>query len=558
MTRTGTQEIMIDFRSEPDSYRHWQLRIEPPIAYLTLDVQETEGVFEGYKLKQNSYDFGVDIELYDATQRLRFEHPEVRVVVINSGKERIFCSGANIGMLGLASHHHKVNFCKFTNETRLAIEDASARSGQPYICAVNGAAAGGGYEIALATEWILLADDGTSAVSLPEVPLLGVLPATGGLTRVVDKRMVRRDRADVFCTLEEGVKGQRALKWGLVDELVPRSRFEEVVRQRALELATRSDRPTGVAGITLEPLQRETTDESVTYAWVNVDLDRDLGVARIKISAPTDPPPSAPAELADLGVHFWPLAMARELEDALLHLRVNESRLGLLLITTQGDPALVTDYDSFLLAHSDDWLVREINLYWRRTLKRLDVTSQTLFALIEPGSCFVGFLGELIFAVDRSYMFEGKREDSDLPPPMVRITKSNFGPLPMGNGLTRLQTRFLGDPASLENARSLIGRGLEAPAAEKAGLVTSILDEIDWDDEVRIDIEERASFSADSLTGMEANLRFTGPETLETKIFGRLSAWQNWIFQRPNAVGEEGALRRYGTGIRPKFNQQRI
>ena len=558
MTRSGTQEIMIDFRSEPDRYRHWQLRIEPPIAYLTLDVQEAEGIFEGYKLKQNSYDFGVDIELYDATQRLRFEHPEVRVVVINSAKERIFCSGANIGMLGLASHHHKVNFCKFTNETRLAIEDASARSGQLYICAVNGAAAGGGYEIALATERILLADDGTSAVSLPEVPLLGVLPATGGLTRVVDKRKVRRDRADVFCTLEEGVKGQRALKWGLVDELVPRSRFEDVVRQRALELAARSDRPTGVAGIPLQRLQKELTDASVTYASVVVALDRDLRVARLKISAPTDPPPATPAKLGDLGARFWPLAVARELEDALLHLRVNESRLGLLLITTEGDPDLVTEYDSFLLAHSDDWLVREINLYWRRTLKRLDVTSQTLFALIEPGSCFVGFLGELIFAVDRSYMFEGEREDSDLPPPMVRISGSNFGLLPMANGLTRLQTRFLGDPASLQNARSLIGQELEAPAAAEAGLVTSILDEIDWDDEVRIDIEERASFSADALTGMEANLRFSGPETLETKIFGRLSAWQNWIFQRPNAVGEEGALRRYGTGIRPKFNQQRI
>ena len=388
--------------------------------------------------------------------------------------------------------------------------------------------------------------------------MLGVLPATGGLTRVVDKRKVRRDRADVFCTLEEGVKGQRALKWGLVDELVPRSRFEDVVRQRALELAARSDRPTGVAGITLQRLQKEITDASVTYASVFVDLDRDLRVARLKISAPTDPPPATPAKLGDLGDRFWPLAVARELEDALLHLRVNESRLGLLLITTEGDPDLVTEYDSFLLAHSDDWLVREINLYWRRTLKRLDVTSQTLFALIEPGSCFVGFLGELIFAVDRSYMFEGEREDSDLPPPMVRISGSNFGLLPMANGLTRLQTRFLGDPASLQNARSLIGRKLEAPAAAEAGLVTSILDEIDWDDEVRIDIEERASFSADALTGMEANLRFSGPETLETKIFGRLSAWQNWIFQRPNAVGEEGALRRYGTGIRPKFNQQRI
>ena len=558
MAQTAMSGIKIDFRTEPGRYRHWQIRIEPPIAFLTLDVQETAGLLEGYKLKQNSYDLGVDIELYDATQRLRFEHPEVKVVVVNSGKDRIFCAGANIGMLGIASHHHKVNFCKFTNETRLAIEDASAHSGQSYVCALNGNAAGGGYEIALATDRILLADDGASAVSLPEVPLLGVLPATGGLTRVVDKRKVRPDRADIFCTLEEGVKGRRALEWGLVDELVPRSRFDEVVNQTALELAARSNRPGGVVGIPLKRLQREITDSSVVYSHLRVDLDRELGVARIKISAPAQPGPAALSELADLGVSFWPLALARELDDALLHLRFNESRLGLLLMTAEGDPDLVSGYDSFLLEHSEDWLVREITLYWRRTLKRLQVTSRTLFALIEPGSCFVGFLCELFLAADRSYMFEGEREDSDLPPPVVRVTESNFGPLPMSNGCTRLQARFLGEPELFRKARNLIGLDLDASAAAEAGLVTTILDEIDWDDEVRIDIEERASFSADSLTGMEANLRFAGPETLETKIFGRLSAWQNWIFQRPNAVGEEGALRRYGTGTRPKFDQERV
>ncbi len=558
MAQASKQMPIVEFRSDSGQYRHWRLRIEPPIAYLTLDVQESEGLFGDYILKQNSYDLGVDIELYDATQRLRFEHPEVRVVVIESGKERIFCGGANIGMLGAASHHHKVNFCKFTNETRLAIEDAGRHSGQRYLCAVNGTAAGGGYEIALATDHILLADDGSSAVSLPEVPLLGVLPGTGGLTRLVDKRKVRRDRADVFCTLEEGVKGQRALKWGLVDELVPRSRFAEVVRERALELAETSDRPVDVEGIDLAPLEREVTESALSYQHLQADLDREAGVARFLFRGPVDPPPATTVQLAELGTRFWPLALAREFEDALLHMRLNETDLGLLLLVSEGKSDLVAQHDTFLQEHAEHWLVREILLYLGRTLKRLDVSSRTLFALLEPGSCFAGFLTELVFAADRSYMLEGQWEDDDRPAPVLRLTEANFGLLPMGNGLSRLETRFLGNTDLLEQARGLAGRDLQADAAEEAGLVTVIMDDIDWEDEIRIAIEERTSFSADSLTGLEANLRFAGPETLETKIFGRLSAWQNWIFQRPNAVGEEGALSRYGSGIRPSFDQERV
>ena len=549
---------VVEFQSDPARYRHWRLRIEPPIAYLTMDVQESEGLFGDYILKQNSYDLGVDIELYDATQRLRFEHPEVQSVVIESGKERIFCGGANIGMLGAASHHHKVNFCKFTNETRLAVEDACRHSGQRYLCAVKGTAAGGGYEIALATDRILLADDGSSAVSLPEVPLLGVLPGTGGLTRLVDKRRVRRDRADVFCTLQEGVKGQRALGWGLVDELVPRSRFSDTVRERALELAETSDRPEDAVGLELTPLEREISPGALSYPHLRVDLDRETGVARFLLRGPVEPPPATTAELTATGARFWPLALARQLDDALLHMRLNETDLGLLLLASDGDLDLVAQYDAFLRRHAQHWLVREIILFLGRTLKRLDVSSRTLFALIEPGSCFAGFLAELVFAADRSYMLEGGWEKDDRPPPALWLEDSNFGLLLMGNGLSRLETRFLGNPELLEQARDLKGRDLEAAAAEKAGLVTFVMDDIDWEDEVRVAIEERTSFSSDSLTALEANLRFAGPETLETKIFGRLSAWQNWVFQRPNAVGEEGALRRYGSGIRPTFDQARV
>ncbi len=549
---------MIDFSTHPDRYRHWRLRIEQPIAFLTLDVEESGGLLEGYELKQNSYDLGVDIELYDAVQRLRFEHPEVRAVVLESGKDRIFCAGANIRMLGTASHQHKVNFCKFTNETRNGIEDACEFSGQRYLTALSGTAAGGGYEVALATDRILLADDGNSAVSLPEVPLLAVLPGTGGLTRVVDKRKVRRDLADVFCTLEEGVKGRRALEWGLVDELAPKSRFAEVVSERALELAQASDRPQDARGIELTPLEPEITEQGLVYSHLRVEYDRRLGTARLTLLAPQAEPPGDPAAATELGADFWPLALARQLDHALLHLRMNETRLGLLILASEGDPDQVAAHDDFLLRHADHWLVREIVLFWKRTLKRLDVSARTLFALIEPGSCFVGLLAELLFAADRSYMFEGQREDDDRPPPQIRLSELNFGPLPMPNSLSRIATRFLGDPERVATLRSQVGRNFDAEAADEIGLVTVILDDVDWDDEIRIALEERASFSSDSLTGMEANLRFPGPETLESKIFGRLSAWQNWIFQRPNAVGEAGALSRYGTGIRPTFDQERV
>jgi benzoyl-CoA-dihydrodiol lyase len=547
----------IDFRTHPDRYRHWRLRVEPPLAFLTLDVEESAGLRAGYELKQNSYDLGVDIELHDAVQRLRFEHPEVKAVVVESGKERVFCAGANIGMLGSAGHQHKVNFCKFTNETRLGIEDACRHSGQRYLAALRSTAAGGGYELALATDYVLLADDGTSAVSLPEVALLGVLPGTGGLTRLVDKRRVRRDLADLFCTLEEGVKGRRAAEWGLVDELAPKSRFDEVARKRALELAESSDRPAEGTGIELTPLARKLDENGITYPNLEVEFERERGLARLTLKGPATEAPESLAAMTGLGADFWPLALARELEDALLHLRLNEAHLGLLVLVTSGEPARVAEHDRFLSTHRDDWLVREILLLWKRTLKRIDVSSRTLFALVEPGSCFVGLLAELLLAADRTYMFAGEREEDGRPPPTIGLSELSFGPFPMANGLTRLETRFLGAPERVAAARAVIGERLEAGAAEEAGLVTVVLDEIDWDDEIRIAVEERASFSADALTGMEANLRFAGPETLESKIFGRLSAWQNWIFQRPNAVGEEGALRRYGSGLRPTFNQER-
>jgi benzoyl-CoA-dihydrodiol lyase len=552
------QPSTIDFRTAPDRYRHWRLRVEPPLAWLTLDVDEAGGLLEGYELKQNSYDLGVDIELFDATQRLRFEHPEVKAVIVGSGRERIFCAGANIRMLGVASHQHKVNFCKFTNETRLAIEDACRCSGQRYLCAVRGTAAGGGYELALATDHIVLADDGSSAVSLPEVPLLGVLPGTGGLTRVIDKRKVRRDLADRFCTLEEGVKGRRALEWRLVDELAPRSRFDAVVEERALDLARTSDRPAGASGVVLAPLRRELTENVLTYEHLRVELDRERGLARLVVLGPTVEPPHDVAEIVRAPSAYWPLAAVRELDDALLHLRFNEPRLGLLVLASEGDLDRTARHDAWLLEHRDHWLVREIVLFWKRTLKRFDVSARTLFALVEPGSCFAGLLAELVFAADRAYMFAGERAGDGRRAPALRLSESNFGPLPMPNGLGRLQTRFLGEPERLVAAREAIGRDLGAAAAEEAGLVTVVLDEIDWDDEVRVAIEERSSFSADALSGLEANLRFPGPETLETKIFGRLSAWQNWIFGRPNATGEAGALKRYGTGVRPDFDPERV
>jgi len=549
---------MIDFATHPEQYRHWKLDIDGPVATLAMDVQEDGGLEPGYVLKLNSYDLGVDIELYDAVQRLRFEHPTVKTVVITSAKDRVFCSGANISMLGQSSHAHKVNFCKFTNETRNGIEDASKHSGQTYICAINGTAGGGGYELALAAEHIMLIDDGSSAVSLPEVPLLAVLPGTGGLTRVVDKRRVRRDHADFFCTLTEGIRGKRAVDWRLVDETVPRSKLDEAVAARAAEFAGKSDRPDDATGVELTPLNRTIADDAVTYDHVTVSLDRNTRVARINVSAPAEAPPADAEGIFAQGAAFWPLAVARELDDAILHLRANETELGTWVLTTSGDADLAVAADEALAANAENWFVREVTLYLKRVLKRIDVTSRSIVALIEPGSCFTGTLLELALAADRSYMLEGTFEGDNRPPATLRLTAMNFGPFPMCNDLTRLETRFLDDGERIDDVRAELGNDLDAKAAEDLGLVTFIPDDIDWDDEVRIAIEERSSFSPDSLTGMEASLRFAGPETLETKIFGRLSAWQNWIFQRPNAVGEEGALKRFGTGLKTSYDVKRV
>ncbi|PPR24848.1 MAG: Benzoyl-CoA-dihydrodiol lyase [Alphaproteobacteria bacterium MarineAlpha10_Bin3] len=548
---------MIDFTTHPDRYRHWTLKLDGPVAELILDVDEDGGLALGYALKLNSYDLGVDIELYDAVQRLRFEHPEVGAVLLTSAKDRVFCAGANIAMLGLSSHVEKVNFCKFTNETRLGIEDASEHSGQRYIAVIGGTAAGGGYELALAADYIILVDDGSSAVSLPEVPMLAVLPGTGGLTRVVDKRRVRRDRADFFCTVTEGVRGQRALDWKLVDELAPRSAMRTTAMARAREFAA-TGRPEPGAGIVLTPLAREIGDGEIRYATLRVTLDRANGVANFTIRGPKIAPPADAAGIHAAGAAFWPLDLVRALDDAILHLRSNEARIGTWVFRTQGDSALVAAYDDLLTAEGSNWLVREITLYLKRTLKRLDVSSRSLLAMIEPGSCFTGTLLELALAADRSYMLDGVLEGSNLPEATIRPTAMNFGPLPMGNGLTRMETRLLDDAAALAAARDAIGGDLEAVDAEALGFVTFTPDDIDWEDEVRIAIEERASFSPDSLTGMEASLRFPGPETMETKIFGRLTAWQNWIFQRPNAVGEEGALKLFGTGKQASFDRNRV
>src|SRR6266700_2464079 len=495
----------IEFQTDPSRYRNWKLEIEGELATLLMDVDEKGALFEGYDLKLNSYDLGVDIELADAIERLRFEHPQVRVILLRSGKPRVFCAGANIRMLAGASHAHKVNFCKFTNETRNGIEDASTHSGVRTICVVNGSAAGGGYELALAADHIMLLDDGSSAVSLPELPLLAVLPGTGGLTRVTDKRKVRRDRADVFCTTEEGIKGKRAVDWRLVDEVVPASKLEEAVEKRAREFAARSQRPAAAKGIMLTPLKRE-----------------------------------------------------RELDDAVLDIRANEFDIAAIVFKSSGDPAQVLAYEQFLDANKDHWLAREIRGFWKRALKRIDLTSRSLVALVEPGSCFAGTLAELVFASDRSYMLIGKRDGDNKPPATLALAAVNFGAYPMSNGLSRLASRFLADPTDLDRAKAAAGETLDAEAAERLGLVTFALDDIDWEDEIRVFLEERASFSPDALTGLEANLRFGGPETMESKIFARLTAWQNWIFQRPNAVGEEGALRRYGTGQKPAFDTRRV
>jgi benzoyl-CoA-dihydrodiol lyase len=547
----------VDFRTDPSRYRHWKLAIEGRVATLAMDVQEDGGLRPGYELKLNSYDLGVDIELADAVQRLRFEHPEVGAVVVTSLKERVFCAGANIRMLSQSGHGWKVNFCKFTNETRNAMEEASASSGQRYLTVVNGPCAGGGYELALATDWIVMADDGNTAVSLPEVPLLAVLPGTGGLTRLIDKRRVRRDRADVFCTLEEGIKGRRAVEWGLVDEVVPRSRLVTVARERAAQLAERSDRPASAQGIALSPLARTIEGERTAYGHLTCAIDRARGVAEITVPGPEAAPPGDLAGLHAQGTAFWPLALARELDDLILHLRTNEEEVGLWVLRTTGSADLITAYDRLLADHPADWLVREIRLFWKRVLKRLDVSSRSVFALVEPGSAFAGTLLELLLAADRSYMLDGAREGNARPPATVRLGEPSFGAYPMVNGLTRLQSRFLGEPHRIDELKRRIGEDLDARASAEAGLVTFTPDDIDWDDEVRIAIEERAAFSPDALTGMEASLRFGGPETVESKIFARLSAWQNWIFQRANAVGERGALRVYGTGQRPEFDRRR-
>jgi benzoyl-CoA-dihydrodiol lyase len=548
----------ITFDTNPDTYRHWQLAIDGPLATLAMRVTPEAGLRDDYDLKLNSYDLGVDIELYDAVQRLRFEHPEVKAVVVTGGLDKVFCAGANIQMLAGATHGHKVNFCKFTNETRNGIEDATANSGQAWIAAVNGTAAGGGYELALACDEILLIDDRASAVSLPEVPLLAVLPGTGGLTRMVDKRHVRRDLADVFATRTEGVKGQQAVDWGLVDTVVPRSRFDSLVRERALARAATSSRPDVATGVALTPLAVEAAADSRRYGSVTVTIDRNVRAAHLTVHAPSGDPVTTPEELAVQGASSWLLAAARELDDAVLHLRFNEPDLGTWVLRTAGDPEAVVAAEDVLRAHADHWLVNEIRLYWARTLKRLDVSARTLIALIEPGGAFAGMLAELALAADRSFMFDGPDPDGVSPAATLRLTDANDGWFPMSNGLSRLATRYWGRDDDLEAARAQLGKELLAAEAGALGLVTFTPDDIDWDDEIRLTLEERSSFSPDALTGMEANLRFAGPETMETKIFARLSAWQNWIFQRPNAVGPEGALRRFGTGSRPNYDRERV
>ena len=548
----------LDFRTDPSVYRHWTLTINEPIAELILNVTESAGIAPGYELKQNSYDIGVDIELADAIQRLRFTHPEVRAVVLRSGKPGIFCAGANIRMLAGATHAHKVNFCKFTNETRNAIEDASAESGQRYLAAIGGTAAGGGYELALATDHLLLIDDGNAAVSLPEVPLLAVLPGTGGLTRLTDKRRIRRDLADVFCTLEEGVRGARALEWGLVDEIAPRSQFAAAVKSRALSLAALSDRPDHESGIHLPRLDRRSDENGIHYRYLNVVLDPTLSTATLTLCGPEHDLPDDITQVRALGAQLWSLALLRALDDALLHLRCNAPEIATLVLCTSGSLDRVLRHDAWLNAHAALWWVREIHLFAKRTFKRLDLTSRSLVALIEPGSCFGGLLAELLFAADRSYMLDGTIDGDGSHPATIALTTTNFGVLPMSNGISRLATRFFGETGAITRLLPLVGAPLDTAAARASGLVTFAPDDIDWRDEIRLFLEERASFSPDALTAMEANLRFPGPETMESKIFARLSAWQNWVFQRPNAVGDDGALKRYGTGQRPRYDKTRI
>lgn len=546
---------LVDYQTRPDRYDHWQLAFDGPVATLTMDVKEDRGLRPGYKLKLNSYDLGVDIELYDALQRIRFEHPEVRTVVITSARDRIFCSGANIFMLGLSSHAWKVNFCKFTNETRNGLEDASRHSGLKFIAACNGTTAGGGYELALACDEIILVDDRSSAVSLPEVPMLGVLPGTGGLTRLTDKRKVRHDHADIFCTTTEGIRGQRAKEWRLVDEVVKPARFAEHVKRRSLEVAALSDRPSAAQGVALTPLKRAIDDTGYHYEFIDAQIDQGTRRATITVSAPHQRQPDDIAGIVQSGAHWWPLQMARELDDAILMLRTNNLEIGTWLLKTHGKADLVLAADASLIQHRSHWFVREVIGMLRRTLARLDVSSRTLFALVDQGSCFAGTLLELALAADRIYMLQ--TEDA-AEAPALRLSELNFGAYPMVTHLTRLERRFYQDVAALDRVRSSVGQALSATDAQDLGLVTSAPDELDWDDEIRIALEERASLSPDALTGMEANLRFGVAESMESRIFGRLSAWQNWIFIRPNAVGELGALKVYGSGNKAKFNWERV
>ena len=544
-----------DYRTDPSKYKHWRLSFDGPVATLTMDVAEDGGIRQGYKLKLNSYDLGVDIELHDALQRIRFEHPEIRSVIITSAKNRIFCSGANIYMLGLSSHAWKVNFCKFTNETRNGIEDSSAHSGLKFIAACNGTTAGGGYELALACDEIILVDDRSSAVSLPELPLLGVLPGTGGLTRVTDKRKVRRDFADMFCTNPDGVRGQRAKDWRLVDEVVKPQQFAEHIKQRALKLAEQSDRPTDAKGVALTPVKRAVDEAGLHYEYVNAQVNREARTVTLTVRAPESVQAHTPESAHAAGANWWPLQMARELDDAILTLRTTELDLGLWILKATGNPKAVLVADEFLLNHQDNWFVREVLGMMRRTFARVDVSSRSLYAIVEPGSCFAGTLFELALAADRIYMRDSQDGENVAS---VVLSRINFGPLPMVNGLSRMAARFYQDSAQIEKLRSLIGKTMTVHEAMDAGLVTAAPDDLDWDDEIRQALESRTALSPDALTGLEANLRFGINETLETRVFGRLSAWQNWIFIRPNAVGTNGALKVYGTGAPVKFNWERV
>jgi len=546
----------VDYRTEPSRYRHWSLSVEGTVATLAMDIDETAGLRPGYQLKLNSYDLGVDIELHDALNRIRFEHPTVRTVVITSLKERIFCSGANIFMLGVSGHAWKVNFCKFTNETRNGIEDSSRHSGLRFLAAVNGACAGGGYELALACDQILLVDDRSSSVSLPEVPLLGVLPGTGGLTRLTDKRHMRHDLADIFCTTTEGIRGQKAVDWRLVDALAKPAVFARSVSERALDMGRASDRPLQAQGVTLAPLECAYEVDGLRYRHVQVAIDRSRRTATFTVSAPSAPQPETPEAIVAAGVNWWPLAMARELDDAILQMRTNELEIGTWLLKTEGDAGAVLAVDAVLLAHRDHWLVRETIGLMRRTFSRLDVSSRSLFALVESGSCFAGSLLELALACDRIYMLA--LPDDPAAAPMMTVGEVNFACYPMATDQSRLARRFCDEAPALEAIRARLGDALDADAAMALGLVTSAPDDIDWADEIRIAIEERAAMSADALTGLEANLRFNGTETMATRIFGRLTAWQNWIFNRPNAVGDKGALKLYGKGEKPQFDRNRV